>query len=205
MVRWWCQLQPSADLAPALLEGQARELGIHAWLVEVEVQGDGALQPSLLLSPLFEAAAQGGPAVGLVLQLRHPLSPRGEAELARGLAGWLARPGALCQAGRPVLLLDGLAGLSHARFGPRRLRLSLQHELRRLGRAASPSLVGPAMDDAWDCYVLSPDWELIAGICSAPITGRGRRVPGFLRCGPHSSTMVAARSCMANGWSRPQP
>lgn len=160
MVRWWCQLQPSADLAPALLEGQARELGIHAWLVEVEVQGDGALQPSLLLSPLFEAAAQGGPAVGLVLQLRHPLSPRGEAELARGLAGWLARPGALCQAGRPVLLLDGLAGFSHARFGPRRLRLSLQHELRRLGRAAPPSLVGPAMDDAWDCYVLSPGWEV---------------------------------------------
>ena len=159
MVQWWCQLRPSPSVgpaAPAELASQAAQAGIHAWLVPVVAEPDGGIQPAQLLQPLVTAASAGGPAVGLLLHLPQPLSPRAEAELALHLACWMAQPGALRLARQPVLLLGSTAGFSHAGFGPRRLRLGLQRELRRLGVGQDPWLVGPQPSPLWDSTLFLP-------------------------------------------------
>jgi hypothetical protein len=161
MVRWWCRLDghPAGD--PGSLAHQARHLGVQAWVVDLEVDAAGEGLPAGPLQDWLANANSNAAALAVapMLQLRQPLSPHGEERLARVLAGWLQQPGSLRLCERPVLLLGDIGGFSHARFGPRRLRLSLQRELRRLGTVAPPWLVGMAMDDAWDSCVLLPRCE----------------------------------------------
>lgn len=151
MNRWWCRLNDHRADPPA-----ARALGIQAWVLDTAVDGNGSPQAAALLASLLQAARGDGPAVSLLLHVRSAISPRGEEQLATALAPWLVEPGWLRYGNRPVLLLGVLNGLSHPRFGLQRLRLSLRRQLRRLGCAAEPWLVGSAQAEGCDAVLLWP-------------------------------------------------
>lgn len=160
MVCWWCRLEGADEGDPLVLAARARRLGVQAWVVDAEAEPSGALTLPTGIGPLQAAAARGGLPFCLKLQLQTPLTPQAEDRLAQSLARWLLPPAAVQQGGRPVLLLASVNGFSHPRFGPLRLRLGLQRELRRQGCSAAPWLAGPAApkgsEQAWDSALLWP-------------------------------------------------
>ena len=97
-------------------DSTARRLGVTGWIVPLVVCADGGL------AERFQPGGGLLPAAP-ILQLKSPLTPKAELHLVNQLRRWWQHPLALRLWGRPLLVLQGAASLSHPGFALKRLRL----------------------------------------------------------------------------------